>query len=124
MRYYIGLAAISMCMMAQQPIQFEVASVRLRPPGSLIKMVGGGPSGPRLTFEAMSLSDLISWAYDVKPWQVTGGPAWAGVQKDITTLNSATRRFDITAKAEGDGARARWKNFGKCCARFWPIGFN
>jgi uncharacterized protein (TIGR03435 family) len=43
----------------------------------------------------MSLSDLISWAYNMKPWQVAGGPAWAG-----------TRRFDIAAKAEGDSARS------------------
>jgi uncharacterized protein (TIGR03435 family) len=54
----------------------------------------------------MSLSDLVSWAYDVRPWQVAGGPAWAGIQKDRTTLDANTRRFDITAKAEGDGTRS------------------
>ena len=54
----------------------------------------------------MSLSDLISWAYNIKPWQVAGGPAWAGIQRDRTSLDSNTKRFDITAKAEGEAARS------------------
>jgi len=54
----------------------------------------------------MSLSDLVSWSYNIKPWQVAAGPAWAGIQRDRTTLDSATKRFDITAKAEGDAARS------------------
>ena len=102
---FIGFCVTAVCAMAQQVVQFEVASVKVRPPGSLITVVGGAPSGSRLTLEAMSLSDLVSWAYNIKGWQVIGGPAWAGIQKDRTTLNSATRRFDIAAKAEGDAAR-------------------
>ena len=51
----------------------------------------------------MSLSDLVSWSYNVKPWQVTGGPAWASMPKDRTVLDGGTRRFDIQAKAEGEG---------------------
>ena len=45
-------------LLAQQPLQFEVASVEVRPKGSLIGTIGGSPSGSRLTLEAMSLSDL------------------------------------------------------------------
>jgi uncharacterized protein (TIGR03435 family) len=77
----------------------------MRPPDQPISMVGGVPSGPRLTMEAMSLDDLISWAYSVKPWQVTGGPPWAGIHKDRTRLGSGDRRFDISARAEGEAAR-------------------
>src|SRR5450755_1247821 len=101
MRNATILLAVSLCLSAQQPLAFEVASVKQRQPGVPIVMVGGAPSGSRLTLEAMSLTDLISWAYDVKPWQVAGGPPWAGIQPERTTLGEATR-FDITAKAEGD----------------------
>jgi uncharacterized protein (TIGR03435 family) len=61
-----------------------------------------------LAIEAMSLSDLVAWAYNVKTWEVDGGPAWAGsgVRKDRSTLDAATSRFDITAKAEGDAPRS------------------
>jgi uncharacterized protein (TIGR03435 family) len=54
----------------------------------------------------MSLSDLVSWAYNVKVWQVAGGPDWAGIQKDRTTLDPAARRFDIIGKAAGDEPRS------------------
>ena len=83
-------------------MKFEVASVKQRSPNGVITMIGGSCSGSRLTLEAMSLSDLVSWAYNVKPWQVVGGPAWASVPKDRTTLDASTKRFDIDAKAEGD----------------------
>src|ERR1051326_4620550 len=91
------LVALSPSLLAQQPLSFEVASVRLRPPGSLIVAVGASPSGTRLTIEAMSLSDLISWAYDLKPWEVEGGPAWAGtgIRKDRSAPDAATSRLDI-----------------------------
>jgi uncharacterized protein (TIGR03435 family) len=102
------LAALSPCLLAQQPLSFEVASVKVRPPGSLIVAVGASPSGSKLTIEAMSLSDLISWAYNVKPWEVEAGPAWAGtgIRKDRSSLDTTTSRFDIAAKAEGDASRS------------------
>jgi len=105
MRSVILLAVTSVCLFAQESLKFEVASVKTRPPDSLITMIGASPSGTRLAIEAMSLSDLIAWAYNVKPWQIAGGPAWAGIQRDRTTLDGA-RRFDITAKAGGDATRS------------------
>lgn len=88
-------------------LKFEVASVKQLAPGALIVQVGGSPSGPMLTLQAMSLADLVSWAYDVRPWQVSGGPAWAGaeVRPDRGVLNTTALRFDIAAKAEGEGTR-------------------
>jgi uncharacterized protein (TIGR03435 family) len=105
MRFWLLLAAMPSILPAQE-LKFEVASIKLRPQGTLITMIGGGPSGPRLTLEAMSLVDLVSWAYNVKPWQVAGGPPWAGVQKERSRLDESTRRFDIAAKAEGEKARS------------------
>jgi uncharacterized protein (TIGR03435 family) len=106
-RIVLLAAASSVLLGQQQPTAFEVASVKIRPKGGLISVIGGSPSGPRLTLEAMSLSDLVSWAYNVKPWQVEGGPAWAGagVRRDRGALDPETSRFDVVAKAEGDGAR-------------------
>jgi uncharacterized protein (TIGR03435 family) len=39
-----------------------------------------------------SLSDLIKFAYDLHPRQITGGPAW-----------SETEKYDITAKPDTEG---------------------
>lgn len=50
----------------------------------------------------MSVTDLIAWAWNVKNWQVTGGPSWTGVQTDSINLDTKATRFDITAKAEGE----------------------
>jgi len=99
--------ALTSCLLAQPKPAFEVAAIKLRPPGSMIRMIGGWPSGPRLTLEAMSLSDLVSWAYNTKPWLVDGGPAWASSSgiRDRSTLDDKPKRFDIIAKAEGDAER-------------------
>jgi uncharacterized protein (TIGR03435 family) len=86
--------------MVAQTARFEVATVKMRAPDALITVVGGGPEGSRLSLEAMSLADLVSWAYDVKATQVAGGPSWARQERDRSMLDGGVRRFDITAKAE------------------------
>jgi len=103
MRYAVFLL-LAFSALGQQ--KFEVASIKERPQNVPVQMVGSRPSGSNIRFEAMSLADLVSFAYNVKSWQVTGGPSWTGVQKDRSTLDASARRFDIVAKAEGDSARA------------------
>jgi uncharacterized protein (TIGR03435 family) len=97
--------AICASAFAQQTLKFEVASIREHEKGKPISMIGAIPSGSRLNVTTMSVADLVSWAYNVKPWQVDGGPAWAGAQGgsrvDRSTLGEA-KRFNIAAKAEGD----------------------
>ncbi|HEY4085727.1 MAG TPA: TIGR03435 family protein [Bryobacteraceae bacterium] len=96
--------AAAICMpLAGQVARFEVASVKMRAPDAVIMMVGGGPEGSRLSLEAMSLADLVSWSYGVKVTQVAGGPSWARQERDRSTLDGGVRRFDIAAKAE-DGS--------------------
>lgn len=73
---------------------FEVASIRLHK--TQIQVVGSKISGPRLIAEAMSADNLITYAYDVKDYQVSGVPSWADSQ------NLGCDRYDVTAKAEGD----------------------
>ena len=74
---------------------FEVASIRLRT--TRIERVAALVSGQRFTAEAMSLDNLITYAYDVKRYQVSGVPSWAD------SNNLACDRYDVSAKAEADG---------------------
>jgi bla regulator protein BlaR1 len=66
---------------------FEVASIK--------RNVSGDPGyrygmGPHTHVESATFKDLVSLAYDVKDFQVSGGPGW---------INSD--RYDIDATAEG-----------------------
>jgi len=94
----ILLAGLACSLHGQQELKFEVASIKPHPEETGGFSGGGSPSGSHLKLRAMSIYSLIWWAYDVKPWLISGGPAWA---KD----GSGARRFDIEARAEGDGSR-------------------
>ena len=66
---------------------FEVASVKPAPPptdGRMMVRMGGDPG--RVDYTNVSLKDLLSRAYEVKRYQVSG-PSWM-----------ETERFDVTAK--------------------------
>lgn len=73
---------------ATAPLTFEVASIKPSGPDdhrTMIQMQPGG--GVRTT--GTTLKVLIGMAYDVRDFQISGGPGW--IQAD---------RFDISAKAE------------------------
>ncbi len=80
---------------AQQPaapLQFEVASVKPSNPnstnGTLVTITSGG----RLHAVNATLKDLIETAYDVRSFQIEGGPKWANAAKydiDATPGSSA-----------------------------------
>lgn len=80
---------------AEKKAAFEAASIKLSDPtqaGSSWNMNPG-----RLTVHNMSLKKLVMAAYDVKEYQVTGGPKWLDGD-----------RFDIVAKMqESDEKTAR-----------------
>lgn len=92
------LTAAAMAQPEARP-EFEVASIKPAAPGApgFPLRITFGPGGT-FTASNFSLKDLIANAWDVQPYQISGGPAW---------LDSA--RFNITAKAEsnpkGDEAR-------------------
>ena len=72
---------------------FEVAAIR---PFDRAGQMGHGSiavSGPRVTMTGYTLSALILYAYDMRNYQISGGPAWM-----------ASDAWTITAKAEGDAA--------------------
>lgn len=79
----------------QQPRpSFEVASIK---PNNSPSGNGGLRFDPgALTAENVGLRFLITWGYNVKMFQLTGGPGW---------MESA--KFDIAAKAEGNASSER-----------------
>jgi len=71
----------------QSKARFEVADVHVSPPGTR-QGDGGFMPGGRVELHGATMLDLISYANEVSPDKILGGPAW---------LN--TDRFEIVAKA-------------------------
>lgn len=86
-----ALIMTSALLAAQQTPTFEVASVKPAPPPSdhMMRVRMGGDPG-RIDYANVSLLNLITRAYDVKDYQVSG-PGW---------LNS--ERYDVTATMPKD----------------------
>jgi bla regulator protein blaR1 len=75
---------------AQQaaPPQFEVASIKPSDPNDRRMMFRMMPGGA-VNLHGITLKALVQQAYDLRDFQVSGGPGWIGADK-----------YDITAKAE------------------------
>jgi uncharacterized protein (TIGR03435 family) len=75
--------------------KLEVASVKLLSEAELLRSKpdsGGAISGNRISVSAMTVAALVRTAYNVRVYQIFGGPSW---------MNNG--RYDVAAKAEGDG---------------------
>jgi bla regulator protein blaR1 len=79
----LGFAAAS-----AQPA-FEVASIKPNSSGDNRIMMRMQPGG-RYTATGVTLKQLIAQAYNVRDFQISGGPGWIG-----------SERYDVNAKAEG-----------------------
>ena len=79
---------------------FEVASIKPSPPMDPNRPIRGiqTPGGGRLNALNTSLRMLILYAYNVKDFQVSGGPGWANSES-----------YDIVAKADGNTTRPQLK---------------
>jgi bla regulator protein BlaR1 len=88
-RASLALLLISPGFAQPQPtLTFEVASIKPASPdakGSSIQFLPGGG----LSMTNIPLRAMITFAYDVRDFQVSGGPGWIG-----------TERFDVRAKAD------------------------
>ncbi|HEY1756852.1 MAG TPA: TIGR03435 family protein [Bryobacteraceae bacterium] len=73
----------------QTPLTFEVASIRLHAGPN--RGVGITLSGSRVTVTNSSVLGLITYAHNLEPYQVTGGPGWVS--------DYASYGWDITASA-------------------------
>jgi uncharacterized protein (TIGR03435 family) len=89
------LTLIAVCAAAlwgQAPKEFEVASIRPSAPQPAGQMsMGMSIDKGMLRATGMTAKFLIEQAYDVRDFQVTGGPSW---------LNS--QQYDVNAKIEGE----------------------
>lgn len=72
-------------------VSFDVASVRISPKG---KIGGGFSSTPtRFSAENITLTGLIEYAYEVKPFQVADAPSWAKEERfDVEGTIAATTK--------------------------------
>ena len=84
-------AALAATAFAQK--KFEVASIKPHTGDFQRVMIRMAPGG-RFTATGVSLKMLITQAYDVRDFQVSGGPGWM-----------TSDRYEINAKAEGDQER-------------------
>jgi uncharacterized protein (TIGR03435 family) len=74
-------------------LTFEVASIKPANPdaqGSSIQFMPGG--GLKMT--GVPLRNMITFAYDVRDFQISGGPGWVG-----------TEQFDIMARSDAESAK-------------------
>src|ERR1043165_9363904 len=98
-RTTISAAAIALALgvfgqsSADRPV-FEVAAVKPGDPSSLYRRIVISPGG-RLNAENVSLRKLIEEAYQLKPFQLSGGPRWMDSE-----VFSATAKGDESADTE------------------------
>jgi uncharacterized protein (TIGR03435 family) len=84
------IAAVSLVTaQSSSPQQFEVATIKLSPPGGRGGGVRPSPGGERYVATNASLKMLITVAYRLRADQIAGGPGW---------MDTVT--FDMNAKAE------------------------
>ena len=68
---------------------FEVASIKPSAPGARGPTIYN-PTQSRFAISAITLKSLVAYAYDVRDFQISGGPKWLD-----------TDQFEIVAKPEG-----------------------
>src|SRR5262245_32617158 len=91
LKVFVAAAVIAVSAHAQDvPLAFEVVSIKPNNSGSN-SSEGAFMPGGRFTSTNTSLKRQIMRAYNLKDYQITGGPAWA-----------STARFDFAATAKGE----------------------
>jgi uncharacterized protein (TIGR03435 family) len=73
---------------AEKRPSFEVATIKPSDPGQRGSQIGNQPGG-RLVIRGVPVSGMMTFAYNVRNFQITGGPGWM-----------STDRWDIEARAE------------------------
>jgi uncharacterized protein (TIGR03435 family) len=90
------LLAVALAPMAaqEQPLAFEVASIKPTPPEFIGSKAFAPSSGNNLSLQGMSLREMIQLAYTLSSDLVGGGPGW---------VDGA--RYDVEARAEGKASQ-------------------
>ena len=90
MRVWISVLFSAMAF-AQAPVTFEVASIH--PHQGAIQRIGVSTDGTQVVIHASTIRDMVTNAYDLKPYQLEGATGWMVSEAD---------RYDITARVAGD----------------------
>jgi uncharacterized protein (TIGR03435 family) len=91
----ILLALVPAAALAQAPA-FEVATVKPAAPDARGRFISPGPGGG-IRITNMTLKDMVEFAWNLQPFQLSGGPAW---------LDSV--HYDVVAEPEAKpGAKGR-----------------
>ena len=85
----VALVAAGIALRAQEPLVFDVASIKPNNSGAVGEQVRFYPPSGRVTMTNVTLKGLIRQAFQLQESQLTGGPVW---------LNSD--HFDIVANSE------------------------
>jgi uncharacterized protein (TIGR03435 family) len=100
MRSIIAILIAATCYASAADQTFELASIRTRTDGTgdpgTIKPYRFDFSGPKILVENFRLTDLITYAYDIKDYELSGEPHWANID-----------RYNISAIAAGDASLTR-----------------
>jgi uncharacterized protein (TIGR03435 family) len=70
----------SLCLHAQTPLAFEAASIKPAPPDRGNVMYYRTPPGGRVSISNATLKLLIQNSYQVREFQISGGPSWMSTQ--------------------------------------------
>ena len=71
-----------------KPLEFEIASVKPADPSIRTSNVLLG-AGESLTIVNVPLRKIIMYAYDIRDFQLTGGPGWVDDRYDIVAKTAA-----------------------------------
>ena len=90
---------VSACMLLSASAgaqSFDAASIKPSQPADPGRRIAGfeSPGGGRLNARSATLRMMIMFAYDVKDFQISGGPGWANSEE-----------YDVMARAESNATR-------------------
>lgn len=83
---------------AAKALELEIASVKPANPDSRTSNVLLG-AGESLTVDNVPLQKIIMYAYDIRDFQLAGGPGWIGVERYDIAAKTASRLVDGPAPA-------------------------
>ena len=84
----VGVLSIAIGVNAQVRPAFDVVSVKANNSGTGFVRIGGQPLAGRFVATNASVEMLVTWAYRIQNYQLSGGPGWI-----------RTDKFDIEARA-------------------------
>jgi uncharacterized protein (TIGR03435 family) len=110
MRYVAVLcwvAASAVAQTTEPPPSFDVASVKVNTTMSTNSSINDAPGG-KLDCGNVTLRMLISFAYNVRDYQILGAPSWAGLERyDVLAKPSAEDVAKESQNSNGPAANER-----------------